>query len=244
MRWWWFCFLFSPYIVPFHRVFWSCIHKFFSAILFSFPALTPALKTSIFSLIYLWWKKERKKYKKRIRQVLRTRSKQYEAGVIDLHQLDTCLLIIITQPFRILKWRRRRNANIYSNIREMMKRWPCYSDSEEIYKWQHIARKKCVCIPRWDLASPLVLCVCVIFLYSGYFRFYPRAASTLIYKCFGSILRLAARLDEYIQEKTELLPAVSGVFPDLFSFFLLIIFLLTGWRPISFIFHQHLLMPK
>ena len=116
--------------------------NFFSAILFSFPALTPALKTSIFSLIYLWWKKKEKKYKKRIRQVLRTRSKQYETGVIDLHQLDTCLLIIITQPFRILKWRRRRNANIYSNIREMMKRWPCYSDSEEIYKWQHIARKK------------------------------------------------------------------------------------------------------
>lgn len=143
MRWWWFCFLFSPYIVPFHRVFWSCIHKFFfPPFSFHFPLSLLRWKL-LYSLWYIYdEKKKEKKYKKRIRQVLRTRSKQYEAGVIDLHQLDTCLLIIITQPFRILKWRRRRNANIYSNIGEMMKRWPCYSDSEEIYKWQHIARKK------------------------------------------------------------------------------------------------------
>lgn len=106
----------------------------------------------------------------------------------------------------------------------MMKRWPCYSDSKEIYKWQHSTKKMCMYTKmRFGFSSRLV---CVILLYSGYFRFYPRAASTLIYKCFGSILRLAARLDEYIHEKTGLLPAVSGVFPDLF--FLLIIFLLTG----------------
>jgi len=139
---------------------------FFPPFSFHFPLSLLRWKL-LYSLWYIYdEKKKEKKYKKRIRQVLRTRSKQYEAGVIDLHQLDTCLLIIITQPFRILKWRRRRNANIYSNVREMMKRWPCYSDSEEIYKWQHIARKKkCVCIPRWDLASPLVLCVCYPFVF-------------------------------------------------------------------------------